>query len=100
MNELPQTNQLMAHAALALFGGVVHALVKHQKGETKVWMDIVILTIVSSFSGVVFGLVALIFISPGYASLAFTAAGGYLGVEGLSVLTARLRDVLVSKTSI
>lgn len=88
---------ILAHGAIAFLGGLVHALDRHRKGKTRGFGDVMILTVISSFSGVVFGLLALNLFAAGHLTLAITAAGGYLGVEGLSVIAEKLRDVLVKK---
>jgi len=48
----------------------------------------------SSFSGVVFALTALYIFDSQYFTLAAAGAGGFLGVEGLSMLALKLKDML------
>lgn len=91
-------SQLLGHAAFALFGGVVHALVAYRKGEAKTLLDIAILVIISSFSGVLFSLLASVTVpSQPYLIYAAAGAGGFLGVEGLSAISKKILAVLTTK---
>lgn len=86
-----------AHAVLALFGAIAHAANAHRRGLSKGLADFVMLTFMSSFSGLIFALIALnVFDSP-YLTLASAGAGGFLGVEGLTYLAEKIRDSLVAK---
>lgn len=84
-----------AHGAIALLGAVVHALAAHRAGKSKGFLDFLILTTMSSFSGVIFALVAFQFFDNPYMTLALTGAGGFLGVEGLAFISAQLREALM-----
>lgn len=88
---------LIAHGGIALFGGLVHSLDRHRRGMTKNLFDVFILTIISSFSGIIFALLALSMFENQYLTMAIAGSGGYLGIEGLSVVTKRLQDMLTKK---
>lgn len=82
------------HALLALFGACAHAIVAHRNGSSKGLLDFALLTLMSSFSGVVFALIALHTFDSEYMTLAAAGAGGFLGVEGLTILATKIRDSL------
>ena len=82
------------HGGLALFGAVAHALRAHRNGSSKGFLDFVLLTIMSSFSGIVFALIALHTFDSEYMTLAAAGSGGFLGVEGLTLLAVKIRDAL------
>lgn len=78
---------LVKHGVVACFGAVVHALNAHRNGDTKKVLDILALTVISSFSGVMFAFIGLHFFAEGsYLTLAFAGSGGFLGVEGMSIV--------------
>ncbi len=83
------------HGIIAFFGALVQALVERREGRSKTFADLVILTIIGSFAGVIFGLLALNFFPHNqYISLAITGAGAVLGKEGLKVVANKLLDML------
>lgn len=82
------------HGAIAFFGAVVHAARAHRKGDSKGFMDFFLLTVMSSFSGVIFALIAFQAFDNPYITLAIAGSGGFLGVEGLTILATKLRDAL------
>ena len=85
---------ILKHGVLAVFGAIAHAINVHRSGGSKGIMDFILLAIMSSFSGVIFALVALQFFSNEYITLAAAGSGGFLGVEGLTVLAGKIRDTL------
>lgn len=87
---------LLIHGLMAFFGALVHASSAHRKGQSKTMLDFVLLTLMSSFSGIVFALIAFQLFDNPYMTLAVTGAGGFLGVEGLTVLATNLRDVITN----
>lgn len=90
------SSYVLKHAALAVFGGLVHALSAYRSGQTKGISDVVILTVISSFSGIMFALLALhTFPNQVYFTFAAAGAGGFLGVEGLTIMAKKLRDSLL-----
>lgn len=86
---------LLKHGSVALFGAIVHALNAHRNGQTKTVLDIITLTVISSFSGAMFSFVALyIYGDINYLTLAIAGSGGFLGVEGMGII------IKVIKTSV
>lgn len=89
-------SSLGVHGAFAFFGALVHALNAHRHGGTKSLTDIAILTVISSFSGVMFAFVGLHFFAEGsYLTLALAGSGGFLGVEGMGVVIRILKNSLL-----
>ncbi len=84
-----------AHGSLAVLGAIAHAIDAHRKGESKTLWDFTLLTVMSSFSGVIFALVALYLFDNQYITLACAGSGGFLGVEGLTLLTNKIKDVVI-----
>ena len=84
------------HGLLALFGAIVHALQAHRAGRVKSPIDMLALVFMSSFSGVIFTLLALNFApDQPYLTYALAGTGGYLGIEGMSyvleLITRRIK---------
>lgn len=90
------TGPILAHGIMAFFGAIAHASRAYRNGESKGLLDFFLLTIMSSFSGIVFALVASSMTDSQYFTLAAAGSGGFLGVEGLSVLAAKIRDSLAN----
>lgn len=91
-----QIQPFVAHGALAVFGAIVHASKAHREGTSKTFMDFIILTLMSSFSGVMFALIGFeMFGHESYLSLAMAGTGGFIGVEGMTMIvtyiTARFK---------
>lgn len=84
------------HGMLALLGAIAHAMNAHRIGRSKTLMDFFLLVIISSFSGLLFSLLALQFFHSEYLTLAAAGAGGYSGVEGLTVLTKKIREMIAN----
>lgn len=83
---------LVKHGVVAFFGALVHALNAYRNGDTKNAVDIISLTVISSFSGVMFAFIGLHFFQEGsYLTLAFAGSGGFLGVEGMSIIIKFVR---------
>lgn len=82
------------HGFLAVFGALAHAINVHRNGGSKGFTDFLLLAVMSSFSGIIFALVALQFLQNEYLTLAAAGSGGFLGVEGLTVLAEKIRDTL------
>lgn len=93
MHEPISTTHIAAHGGIAIFGALVHALDSHRKGKSKTILDFFVLMVMSSFSGVMFALVALsLFPDQVYATTAMAGTGGYLGVEGMAVLSDFIKN--------
>lgn len=92
------TKAIVAHGCIALFGGLVHALQKHRQGKAKNFLDIMLLALISSFTGVIFALIALHALGgEHYLTLAAAGTGGFLGVEGMALVVERFRRVISEK---
>jgi len=88
-----QAQPFIAHGLLAFFGAIVHASKAHREGKSKNFMDFLLLTIMSSFSGVMFALLGFeMFGYESYLSLAMAGTGGYVGVEGMTFIVTYLKD--------
>ena len=85
--EYINTMVALKHGILAVFGGIVHALSAYRKGETRGLFDIIVLSVISSFTGVIFALIALYLYPEGYLTYAIAGVGGYVGVEGMAWIT-------------
>jgi hypothetical protein len=85
--------QLMKICLMALFGATIHALIAHRKCETKNLVDILILTTISAFGGVIGGLMSLK-LYPGDEIIMFVSSGmgGYLGVEGITLFVNYIKS--------
>lgn len=83
------------HGVIALFGAITQALIEHRELRSRTFMDFLILIIIGSFTGVMFGLIALNFFPDNqYVSLSITGAGAVMGKEGLAMLSKKLMDML------
>lgn len=95
MNEtiIQHTSPYIAHGLLAFFGAIVHASKTFRDGGTKNLVDFIILVIMSSFSGVMFALLGFeMFGVDSYLSMAMAGAGGFVGVEGMTIVVSYLTD--------
>lgn len=98
INMLSQTasSSLIAHGCIACFGAVVHAARAYRNGHTKNLLDFLTLAVMSSFSGVIFALLALYMMGPDqqYLTLAAAGTGGFLGVEGMTLVVERIKTLI------
>ena len=86
-----QAQPFIAHGILAFFGAVVHASKAHRDGKSKNFLDFMLLTLMSSFSGVMFALLGFeMFGHDSYYSLAMAGTGGFVGVEGMTFVVSYL----------
>ena len=87
------TSQVIAHGSLALFWAIVHALKAHRSWDSKTIVDFLILVIMSSFTWVIFTLLALHFMPAApYLAYAASGAGGYLWVEAMSLIVVLIKN--------
>jgi len=98
VTEIVTISAVAKHAGIVMFGAIVHATMAHRKGMSKTFIDFVILTVMSSFSGVMFALLALYLFgdSQPYITLMMAGTGGFLGVEGMTIIVNKLRQLLVT----
>ena len=81
------TTTLATHWILAFFWALVHALSAHRTGKSKTFIDFISLVIMSSFTGIMFTLIALhLFPTAPYLIYAMSGTGGYLGIEWMSMV--------------
>ena len=86
---------LVKHATMAVLGGFAHAINKHRNGESKGIVDLIALTILSSFFGLLFGFLSLyLFGRNEYLTLAFAGTGGWLGIEGVGIILGIIKKLL------
>lgn len=85
MHEPVSTTAIAAHGGIAIFGAITHALNAQRMGKTKSIKDVIVLMIMSSFTGVMFSLAGLHYFPHDiYISMAAAGTGGWIGVEGLA----------------
>lgn len=97
MAEPISSSTVVAHGFLAIFGAVVHAARAYRSGVSKTWLDFITLTVMSSFSGVIFALVGFQFFGDQqYLTMAMAGTGGFLGVEGMSLIVDKIK-LLITK---
>jgi zinc transporter ZupT len=93
-----QLTAVTAHGTLAFFGALVHASKAHREGNSKTFIDFVALTLMSSFSGVMFALIGLyLWGETSYLTMALAGTGGFMGVEGMALIIEKLRQVIERK---
>jgi len=86
-----QASPYIAHGLLAIFGAIVHAAKAHRENKSKTFADFAALTLMSSFSGVMFALIGLETFGQGsYIALAMAGTGGFVGVEGMTFVIGYL----------
>lgn len=94
MSEPISTSLMAKHGILAVTGGIVHALSAYRNGETRGILDIIVLSIISAFTGVIFAFVALSLYPDTYLTFAIAGVGGFVGVEGMSWVTMLVKSKL------
>lgn len=96
VDSIVNSSPIVSHGIMAVFGAIANALKAHRNGESKGFFDFVILIVMSSFSGVIFGLLAANALDNQYLTLASAGAGGLLGIDALTTLGYKIRDTLAS----
>jgi hypothetical protein len=87
MSEPLSTVAITNHFLIAFFGGLAHAINKHRNGESKSMTDFILLTIMSSFFGVLFGFIAIsLYPNNEYLTMAVAGSGGWFGIESTGIL--------------
>lgn len=101
MKLLPEIYQLLIIMGVIFFGSIVHATsqlkIARDKNTEFSKADFLILTVISSFAGLVFGLIATLFFDNQIAVILFSAIGSFLGMAGLNKIANALLEFLVSK---
>lgn len=88
------TKTVIALLGVGLFGAIVHAVNAFKKGEKPSLPDFFINTLTSSFSGLMFGLLAFYSFSNIVIILMVTGIGAYLGIEGLGIVVKFVQSAL------
>lgn len=90
-NFKPDMIQIAIHGFAALFGAIANTM----KCEKKTFWSIMTSFIVSSFSGFIFGLLAVYFFGDQtYLTTAIAGAGGFLGNEGMVYISKAMLKAL------
>lgn len=91
------STSITVHGVIAVFGAIVHALNASRNGKTKSITDIAVLTVISSFSGVMFALIGLhLFGESSYLTMAIAGSGGFLGVEGMGFIVKIVKNSIIA----
>lgn len=103
MKLLPELYYMLIVPGIIFFGSIVHAtsqlkIARDKKKEFNK-IDFFILTIIASFAGLVFGLVALLFFDNQITVILFSAIGSFLGMAGLNKISSILLDFLTSRVN-
>ena len=86
-------SEIIKHGMIAIAAGVAHALSEGRRVGTRTeqCLEFIASVLIASFSGVIFGLIALEMFGQGsYLSLAITGAGGFIGSKGLKMISETL----------
>lgn len=102
MTSEPITSTILAKWVVlgvwAILGGVTHALVEKRKGGVKNFLDGLILSLISGFCGVMWGLIATHFYPNDVTVVAFASGlGGYMSLEGIAVMITYLKKKFLTK---
>lgn len=82
-----------AVAFWAILGGIMHALQKTHDGQSRTFLDRVILALLSGFAGSMWGLIAVKLFPNDIVLISFISGiGGFSSTEGLKVLVATLTN--------
>lgn len=93
MIEPISSTQVIAHGSLAMFWAIVHALNAHRQWRSKTFLDFIILIIMSSFTWVMFTLIALhLFPTATYLLFAMSGSGWYLWIEWMGLVVGYLKN--------
>lgn len=99
----PEVMQTALFIAVVIFGAIVHATAQLKLSREKKTAfdrtDFLILFVIASFSGMVFGLTSMLFFENEIIVILFSAVGAFLGIAGLNRLSIILLDVLLYKAS-
>ena len=89
---------ILAMAGIIIFGSIVHATAKlkiaRDTSEAFTVADFVILSVIASFSGLIAGLLATIFLQEQTLVLAASGIGAFLGIAGLNAISSIFLEFL------
>lgn len=84
---------VLQHTIIAIFGGFAHAINKYRNGQSKTPMDFFLLTILSSFFGVLFGFISIhLYPTSEYLTMAIAGTGGWMGIESIGMLMTFIKS--------
>ena len=93
-----QIIEIVTLVGVIVFGAVVHATaqlkISRDKKTDFTFIDFIVLTIISAFSGMVFGLLATLLWNEQLIVILASAIGSFLGMAGLNRIANTLLDVL------
>lgn len=101
MKLLPEFWSILIIIGVILFGAIVHATsqlkLARDKNQEFTGVDFLILMVIASFAGLVFGLIATLFYADNHIIIIlFSAIGAFLGMAGLNKISNILLDFLTS----
>jgi len=86
--------QIIIHGILAAIGGIVRVLAENKKYSIYYYLS---QAVISSFSGVIIGLLLREFMNSEYLTMAFAGVAGYAGSGILHILSIKLQNYLKDK---
>ena len=93
-------SEIIKHGIIALIAGFAHALNERRDEKASKMVKIgefIASVLIASFSGVIFGLIALEMFGQGsYLTLAITGSGGFIGAKGLKIISESLVSLFVT----
>lgn len=88
----------VALAIWAIIGGVTHSLAEHRKGRVRSILDGLILSLISGFAGLMWGLLAVHFFNNDIVYIAFfSGLGGFMSLEGLALMATYIKRKILTK---
>jgi hypothetical protein len=97
----PEHVQILITMGVIIFGAIVHATaqlkIARETNSEFEFMDFAILTVIASFSGLVFGLFSTFFFDSEVAVILASAIGAFLGMAGLNKIASIFLDLLVAR---
>lgn len=85
-------------AIWAIIGGVTHSLAEHRKGRVRSILDRLILSLISGFAGLMWGLLAVHFFNNDIVYIAFfSGLGGFMSLEGLALMATYIKRKILTK---
>ena len=93
-NQPIDKTQIIIHGILAAIGGVVRVLAENKKYSIWYYLS---QAVISSFSGVIVGLLLKEFMASEYLTMAFSGMAGYSSSGILHILSVKLQNYLKNK---
>ena len=93
-NQPIDKTQIIIHGILAAIGGIVRVLAENKKYSVWYYLS---QTVISSFSGVIVGLLLKEFMNSEYLIMSFSGMAGYSSSGILHILSVKLQNYLKNK---